>query len=91
MVTGSRDTSTPIYFDVAAAQNALARADEGVDLLPGDGELIDIYERYCQQEQLRFDDQCRRAEQERWLADQCPSHVEGGGGDVCDDCGEDEE
>jgi hypothetical protein len=68
----------------AAAQDALARLDDGIPL-PGDQALADAYDRYCQQSWLVLDDQRREVEYTAWLAGQCPVCEEGGTGPVCDD------
>jgi hypothetical protein len=80
-----------ITFNLPAAQEALARSDEGVDALPGDAELIAAYEGYCQQEQDRYEYACYEAERAAWLADQCPACEDGGTGPVCDECADDED
>lgn len=80
--------TAPVYFNLSAAQDAQARADEGVDLLPGDKELMAAYEGFLQQEWDRYwevDEQARLAD---WLAEQCPACEDGGMGPLCDDCAE---
>jgi hypothetical protein len=77
--------TTVVRFDLAAAQDALARSDEGADPQPGDRELIDAYEGWCQQEYERFQQQVWDAEQAAWLSQQCPGCEDGGTGEVCDD------
>jgi hypothetical protein len=75
-----------IRFDLSAAQDALARSDEGADPLPGDAVLIDQYEAFCQQEQARYEDALAAAEHAAWLVEQCPECEPGGGsGEPCDD------
>jgi hypothetical protein len=73
-------------FDVAAAQDALARSDDGQPALPGDAQLIAVLDRHCQWGDLWLDDQRRADEYADWLARQCPVCEEGGGGPECDDC-----
>lgn len=74
-----------ITFNLAAAQDAQARLDEGVTL-PGDEALAEQYEQYNQAAGLDFQDACWRAEREAWLATQCPSCEPGGKGPLCDEC-----
>lgn len=77
-------TSTTI--DLRAAQDALARLDEGVGQ-PGDERLAAALEQFLQSEQARFEDSQDRRERAEWLATQCPKHgPEGWSGEVCDDC-----
>lgn len=78
--------SAPVVFSLPAAQNALARSDEGAESLPGDAGLIAAYEGYCQQEWDRYKAEHGDAEYSAWLADQCPACEDGGTGPVCDDC-----
>jgi hypothetical protein len=77
--------AVPVRFNLSAAQSAVARDEEGVDLLPGDQELIDAYEAYCQQEYERFQQQVWDAERAAWLSRQCPDCEDGGTGEVCDE------
>ncbi len=74
-----------VRFDAAAAQDALARSDDGVKAKPGDRELIDAYEGLLQAEQLRRDDAERAADRADWLSRQCPGCHEGGTGEECDE------
>lgn len=84
---------TAIPLDVGAAQDALARLDEGVGR-PGDEELAEALEQYCLSGWLQFQDEQYAAERAAWLATQCPTcGPEGSSGEVCDGCfesGEDE-
>ncbi|MGX6605598.1 hypothetical protein ACWKSP_26220 [Micromonosporaceae bacterium Da 78-11] len=80
--------TAPILFDLSAALEAVARDEEGVDLLPGDRELIAAHEGFCQQEWDAFQDRCAATDLADWLADQCPAHEDGGRGPVCDECAE---
>ena len=80
--------TTPILFDLTAAQEAVARDEEGVTLLPGDKDLIAAYEGFCQQEWDAFQDRRDAADLASWLATQCPACEEGGTGEVCDECAE---
>lgn len=80
---------TAIHFDLPAAQDALARSDDGVKALPGDRTLLDAYEGYLQQEWGRFEEQQDAAERAVWLARQCPGCVDGGTGEECDEHHED--
>lgn len=79
--------TTAIRFDLAAAQDALARSDFGDDPLPGDAELIEAYEGYCQQEHGRYEQAMWDAQYERelqdWLSRRCPGCEDGGTGEVC--------
>lgn len=78
--------TTAIRFNLRAAEEAVARDEEGVDLLPGDTELIDIYEKFCQQEHAALEERIYADERARWLATQCPVCVDGGTGPECDEC-----
>lgn len=84
----------PIYFDLRAAEAAEDREENGADLLPGDRELIDALDGYRSQEWDNYWLPIYEAEyQERlavWLATQCPACEDGGTGDVCDECAEEE-
>lgn len=78
--------SAPIAFDLAAAQEALARSDEGATPLPGDDTLITAYESYCQQSWEDLQYEIHEAGRDTWLADQCRfCGPEGATGD-CGDC-----
>jgi hypothetical protein len=80
---------TTIRFNLAAAQDAQARLDEGVGQ-SGDQKLAQVLEGYHQQEWDKFEDERYRAERADWLAGQCPKcGPEGSGGEVCDGCFED--
>ncbi len=74
-----------IPFDSAAAQDALARADEGVAPMPGDRDLIAAYEAWCQQAHDQYEAAVQDQAQADWLARQCPYCQAGGTGDECDD------
>lgn len=82
----------PVYFNLRAAEAAEDRQENGVDLLPGDRELITALDGYRQQEWGNYwtpiyeaDDKARLDE---WLTTQCPACEDGGTGDVCDGCAE---
>lgn len=83
--------SSPIRFNVAAAQDALARSDEGADPQPGDAELIAAYEGFCQQEWDRFQERQYAAERAAWLTTRCGGCEPGGTGEACDDHHEEDE
>jgi hypothetical protein len=78
-------TAPTMTSAVAAAQDAIARLDEGT-ARPGDTALVAAYDRYCEQGWLVLDDQRRAAEHAGWLVGQCPVCEEGGGGPECDRC-----
>jgi hypothetical protein len=87
--------TAPITFNLAAAEAAEGREENGVDLLPGDRQLIDALDGWRGQQWDAYwqpiweaDDKARLAE---WLANQCPACEDGGTGPVCDGCADDEE
>lgn len=73
-----------ITFPEALAQDALARSDEGVDPLPGDAELIAVYERFCQQVQERYESARYEAERRQQISDAIAEHEDDCYGDGCD-------
>ncbi len=77
---------TAIHFNLPAAQDALARSDDGAKALPGDAKLIADSEGYLQQEQLRFEDAQHAADRAAWLETACPACEPGGQGSICDRC-----
>ena len=81
--------TAPVYFNLAAAEAAEDRDENGADLLPGDQELIAALDGYRQQEQARYWQpiwEAEAAEQNRlWLTQQCPGCEEGGSGEPCDE------
>jgi hypothetical protein len=79
---------TVIHFDLAEAQDATNRLDDGIGL-PGDEEKAAQFEAFCQQEQDRFWEQRATEEDAAWLARQC-RHCgpEGSSGPDCGDCPE---
>lgn len=79
---------TPIVFDLAAAQEAQNRLDDGLftdEEKPRLQALAALYEGWCQQEYGRFLEETERAERARWLAQQCGDCVKEGTGDLCDE------
>jgi hypothetical protein len=76
---------TTIHFSEAAAQDALARSDDGDTPLPGDDHLIAAYETYLQQAQYQYEAAQQNQVQTEWLALQCPGCHEGGTGEPCDE------
>lgn len=76
---------TTVEFNLPAAQDALARSDEGHDPQPGDANLIAAYDDACQQAWLRADDERREAELADWLTGQCGECEMGGTGEPCDE------
>ncbi len=83
--------TAPIHLDEEAAQDALARSDEGLPALPGDAALIAAYDRYLQQVSDQYQARVAAAERTEWLAAQCGGCVPGGTGEACDDHGGDDE
>jgi hypothetical protein len=51
-------------FDIGAAQDALARSDEGATPQPGDRELLAAYERHCQ---TAWDDVQQAADRQAYM------------------------
>lgn len=84
--------TAPVYFNLAAAEAAEDREENGADLLPGDKELIATLDAYRQQEWDRYWQPIWGAEEKTrladWLAAQCPACEDGGMGPLCDDCAE---
>lgn len=80
--------TAPVSFNLSAAQDAQARADEGVDPLPGDKDLIATFDNFLQQEWDRYWEPIKSAENAAWLAEQCRACEDGGTGPLCDDCAE---
>jgi hypothetical protein len=72
-----------IRFNLPAAQDALARLDEGV-AQPGDELMALQYDAYCQQEWERHYEAQQEAERAAWLETQCPDCMGGGTGERCD-------
>jgi hypothetical protein len=81
--------TTPVYFDLAAAQAAEDRDENGAELLPGDRDLIDTLDRYLQEQWDAYWQPIWAAEtrvQNRlWLTQQCPGCEDGGSGEPCDE------
>jgi hypothetical protein len=78
-----------IYFNLAAAEAAEDREENGVDLLPGDRKLIDALDGWRSQQWDAYwqpiweaEDKARLAE---WLATQCGDCEDGGTGELCDE------
>lgn len=69
----------------ADALDALARSDEGADLLPGDDALTAAYERLCQRAGDEYADRVARLALVEWLAGRCGGCEPGGTGLACDD------
>ena len=87
--------TAPIYFNLAAAEAAEDREENGANPLPGDRELIDTLDGYRQQQWDNYwqpiweaEYQARLAE---WLAGQCPTCEDGGTGEACDEHADDED
>jgi hypothetical protein len=78
----------PVYFDLRAAEAAEDRQENGVDLLPGDRELIDALEGYRQQQWDNYWPAEEHARLAAWLATQCPACEDGATGALCDECAE---
>ncbi|MCW6003936.1 hypothetical protein K1W54_04970 [Micromonospora sp. CPCC 205371] len=77
---------TIVHFDLAAAQEASNRLDDGIGR-EGDGALAAQFEGFCQQEQDRFWEAHAAVEDARWLAVQCRfCGPEGSSGPDCGDC-----
>jgi hypothetical protein len=72
-----------IRFDLAAAEAAEDREENGADLLPGDRALIDALDGWRQQEWDRY--------WAKWLTGQCGGCHFGGTGAPCDYHIEDDE
>lgn len=79
---------TVTLFDLAEAQDAVNRLDDGIGL-PGDEAKAAQFEAFCQQEQDCYDRQRAAEEDAAWLAGQC-RHCgpEGASGPDCGDCPE---
>ncbi len=79
--------TTAINFDLAAAEAAEDREENGADLLPGDRELIAALDGWRAQQWDAYWEpihQADAAEQNRlWLTQQCPGCEDGGGGEPC--------
>jgi hypothetical protein len=80
-------TSAPQRLDLAAAQDSLARSDEGCDPQPGDRELLAAYERHCQNAWDDFQRNTDAAEYMAVLAAECRvCGPDGATGPACDEC-----
>lgn len=84
---------TPVYFNLAAAEAAEDREENGADLLPGDRELIAALDGYRSQQWDAYWEPIEAAEDAArladWLATQCPGCEDGGTGEPCDEHDED--
>jgi hypothetical protein len=78
-----------IIFDLAAAQAAEDREENGADLLPGDRELIDALDGWRAQQWDAYWEPIHRAEEAEqnrlWLTQQCEGCEDGGTGEWCDE------
>lgn len=80
-------TTDVIRFDFEAAYAAQSRSDDGDTLLPGDAELIEALEFYCNQSHYEFEIARYAQEQDDYFASQCAAcGPEGSTGPVCEDC-----
>ncbi len=79
--------TAPITFDLAAAEAAEDRAENGAKPMPGDRvlvEALDGYRSQCWDAYWQPIWAANDAEQTRlWLTQQCPGCETGGTGDVC--------
>lgn len=84
-----------VYFNLAAAEAAEDREENGADPLPGDKELITALDGYRGQQWDAYWEpiwQAEGAEDRRlWLSQQCPGCEDGGTGEPCDEHTPDED
>lgn len=85
------NTAPVVRFSLPAAQDALARSDDGDDALPGDSALIDAYELYLQQEQDRYEYARYEAERRQRIAEAKADHADDCDGGGCDHWTHDEQ
>lgn len=78
-----------VYFNLAQAESAEDREENGADPLPGDPELIAALDGWRGQQWDAYWDPIHRAEAEEqnrlWLTQQCPGCEDGGTGEPCID------
>lgn len=78
-----------ITFNMAAAEAAEDRAENGADPLPGDKALIEALDGWRGQQWDAYWEPVYQAEADEqnrlWLAQQCPGCEDGGTGEWCDE------